>query len=396
VGDDDGVGRYDDARSGQPEGHDEVDVGWLRPPLNWRPRWLVVIGVALIAVALIAVAAGTVIGHGREAPAASAPVTVVEVGHRLLGVTAGWDLFGRGSRQVVRIQFARGRITRTIVPPVQSTGPVSFVAGPGQAIIRPLDFVPGYVVFDGQPARGLRATLSHGGVIVPGPAPGRVWVQAGGGDRALVQLTRLDGSKTGEAIALPAGGPWLLTSDGRGYLLLYGTGVMYDAWPGGLRRITGAVAAVGPTRWLTVECRNQYRCSNVVIDPASGTRRVLPGRPAESVAFPGAIAPDGSAAAIFRVTGAGNPALELLNLVSGAYRRLAVPLDQLSLSPQTLAWSPDSQWLFVVAAHGKLLAINARTQNAYSLGAAIPPINQIAIRNAPRQSRGITSSWHPQ
>jgi hypothetical protein len=195
-----------------------------------------------------------------------------------------------------------------------------------------------------------------------------------------VQLVRLDGSRAGKAIALPAGGPWQLTSDGRGYLLLYGTGVVYDAWPGGLRRITGAVAAVGPARWLAVECRDRNRCSNVVTDPASGTRRVLPGRPAESAAFPGVTAPDGLTAAIFRVTGAGSPALELLNLVSGAYQRLAVPLDQLSLGPQTLAWSPDSQWLFVVAARGKLLAINARTRHADSLGTAIPPISQIAIR----------------
>jgi hypothetical protein len=377
------MGRYDDAHSGQLEGHDEVEFGWSRPSRTWRPCWLVVIGVALIGVA-----AGLLITNRKEPPAAPAPVTVTEVGHRLLGVTAGWNLFGWGSSQVVRIQFARGRITRTVVPPVLSTGPVSFVVGPSQAIIRPLDLVPGYAVLDGQPARALRGALNNGGVTVPGPDPGRVWVllpQADGG-RALVPLVRLDGSRTGEAIALPAGGPWLMTSDGRGYLLQFGGSTVYDARPGGLRQVTGAVAAVGPDRWLTVECGGQHRCSNVVTDPASGTRRVLPGLPAEPAPVPGVIAPNGSAAAVFRDTGAGNPALELLNLVSGAYHRLAVPLDQLSVSPQTLAWSPDSQWLFAVAAYGKLLAINARTQRAYSLGAAIPPISQIAIRNAPRLS----------
>ena len=68
------------------------------------------------------------------------------MGHRLLGVRAGWELFGLGPSEVVRIQLARARITRTVFPGPQSSGPVTLLAGPYQAIVRPLDYVPGYLV----------------------------------------------------------------------------------------------------------------------------------------------------------------------------------------------------------------------------------------------------------
>ncbi len=45
-----------------------------------------------------------------------------------------------------------------------------------------------------------------------------------------------------------------------------------------------------------------------------------------------------------------------------------------------MAWSPDSRWLFVAAADGKLLAVNARTGQAKSLGVTLPAVSQVAIR----------------
>ena len=95
-------------------------------------------------------------------------MTVSEAGHRLLGVRAGWDLLGFGPGRAVRVQLARGRVTQTILPALQSEGPVSFVAGPSQMIIRPWDFVPGYVVPDGEPPRQLTGALGHGGRRFPG------------------------------------------------------------------------------------------------------------------------------------------------------------------------------------------------------------------------------------
>ena len=37
---------------------------------------------------------------------------VMIVGHSLLGVTAGWELFARGPDDLLRIQLAQGQITQ--------------------------------------------------------------------------------------------------------------------------------------------------------------------------------------------------------------------------------------------------------------------------------------------
>lgn len=101
------------------------------------------------------------------APAPAAPssppdVTVTTVGQPLLGVTAGWELFGWGPEGVVRIQLARGRVTRTALPPIASSGPTSFLVGRDWAMVRPLDGVPGYLVRDGRPAAlGIAERTGH-------------------------------------------------------------------------------------------------------------------------------------------------------------------------------------------------------------------------------------------
>jgi hypothetical protein len=112
----------------------------------------------------------------------------------------------------------------------------------------------------------------------------------------------------------------------------------------------------------------------------------LGGPPVASVsaASPGAIAPDGATAALFRVTAGGRVTLHLLNLATGADQPIAIPLDQLSTGPGTLAWSPDSRWLFVITARGGLAAVNAGTLSVEGLGVRLPGLSQIAIRNAPR------------
>ena len=74
-------------------------------------------------------------------------------------------------------------------------------------------------------------------------------------------------------------------------------------------------------------------------------------------------------------------AFELVNLSSGATTRIPVQVSQ-SSSSQTLVWSPDSQWLFAIAANGKLLAVSARSDQVESLGVPLPDFSQLAIRAA--------------
>jgi hypothetical protein len=362
----------------QPGGPDLVQFGSVRRRLPLWPGWL-----ALAAV-LVAGAVTAVVHAGQSPPARSA-VRVTEVGHRLLGVTSGWDLFGLGPDGLVRIELERGRIIRTAVPPLDSTGPVSLVVGPDQAVIRPLDLVPGYLVPDGQPARRLPEPLRHGGVVVPGPAAGQVWVLPA--DSPAMTVYSLLSRTSGASVQLP-GGPWATAADGRGGVLLEsGSGSFYDAGPGGVRPVAAeAVLAVGPARWLEVTCGRPGHCADVAASPAGGTGHVLPGPEARAVQPFGAVSPDGSVAAVFEPAAGGRVVLRLISLTSGATR--SVPLAvRATLGPQALAWSPDSRWLFTAAADGTLRAVNARTSRSRSLGVRLPPLTELAVRNAPARTR---------
>ena len=365
----------------------------------------------LLAAAVLAAVFVAATTHGRKPPAAAAsggtpaaaapaPVVVTELGRRLLGATGSWELFGLAGGEVVRIQPAQGRITRTMIPPLLSTGPVSFLAGPGQVIIRPLDFVPGYLVPDGRPARELRGVLGNGGPVFPGPAPGQVWVPAGSGDHVSLSLARMDGTTLGASYPVPGGDSSLMAAlaDGGGYVLVPGAGGWYDARPGAFHLVTtGAVAAVGPTRWLAVECHGKTHCAPVVIDSASGARRILPGNAlpwwhAGADIFPGTISPDGSTAAVFGTSTAGIPTLHLIDLTSGADDQLAV---QGSPGAGAMAWSPDSRWLFAAASPVQartLIAVNARTRRAADLGVTLPQVSQVAVESTPPAGQRPTAA----
>jgi len=204
-------------------------------------------------------------------------------------------------------------------------------------------------------------------------------------------LVRMDGTETGASVRLPPGrGYSQATPDGRGGVLVWDytetAGTLDDVRPGDFQQIAGNLAAVGPTRWLMldVDCHAGHRCSNVVVDPATGAQHTLPGSSAElQPATPGVIAPDGSAAAIPAIAGASGDrvSLHLLNLVSGSDQQIPVSLDAESAADQALAWSPDSRWLFVVTAQGKLAAVDARTGHVEGLGVSLPRLSVIAVRS---------------
>src|SRR5579859_8050973 len=206
-------------------------------------------------------------------------VSLTILGHPLLGVHARWELFGRGPGVVIRIQFADGRITRTAHPALASGGPVTFVTDAEGALVRPIDFVPGYLIPDGEPAREAPGPLGAGGPVFPGPDARHLWVSSSSGDRMV--LVGMDGRRAGPSITAPPQGspvnPSLVAiHDQAGYLLFPGTGGVYDARPGGTSRVTtGTVLAVGPTRWLTAECDGQARCRPMAIDRSTGVRHPL-------------------------------------------------------------------------------------------------------------------------
>ena len=357
-----------------------IQSGQERPPRR-PPSLRLLAPLVLVLVVLVVAVVAVVVVHAATRRGATrgprGPVQVTDVGHSLLGVRAGWELFGLS--EVVRIQLARARITRTAFPVLLSTGPVMLLAGPHQAIVRPLDYVPGYLVPDGRIARPLRGVLSSGGVVLPGPRPGEFWIESGDGAHMSMLLVGPDGNRLGPAVPTPMSSGWP-SSDGRGYLMVQGSAGVYDEGPGWRRLVTsGAIAAVGPARWLAVECP-QGRCRYLVINPASGSRYLLAGRAsvARSVApFAGAVSPDGQFAAVVVYGRDGSTVLRLLDLVSSAVV-LSVPVN-----PDTLGnavWSPDGRWLFAVSPDGRLLAVNPVTQAVQGLGVSLPRLSALAVR----------------
>lgn len=319
-----------------------------------------------------------------SSPAGGAPISVTDLGHRLLGVHGDWELFARGSGVVVRIEFARGRITRTAVPPLQSGGPVYFVADAAGALVRPIDFVPSWFVPDGRKARRAPGLLGSGGLTFPGPDPRHVWVE----QQRVVQVG-LDGRPTGVRLTLPAGSStYNAIPDGAGHLLATATGGVYDVRPGRTLRVTtGSVLAVGPTRFLVVECDEHARCHRVVVDRTTGGRRTLASRVSASAAQPapegsGVVSPDGTVAAI--PVGSSTGRIALLDLATGATRTLNPSLELPTAGWQVLAFSPDSRYLFALAG-GELYAVDIAGGQVRDLTTALgsrvlPRLEQLAIR----------------
>jgi hypothetical protein len=395
------VARVPGDGSGQ-DGHDEiVEFGAGRSAARrWVPRALL----ACLVLATVATVAVRGLGHQSRPTAGAAPVPppmLTVVGHPLLGVTAGWELFARGPDDLLRIQFAQGRITRTYVPPLETASPdVAFIVGAHEAVIRPFDLVPGYVVPDGGQARPLTGLLADGGPVVPGP-PGSqaAWVTSGSPTSPALSLVTLTGRRSGPIIHFQPGGPQLpdtAVTDGRGDVLVTdGHFDVYDTGPGWGRPVPGPVLAVGPATWLIDVCDAQYRhCRNEVVDVTTGSRRVLPAPATASAPFyffwppTGVISPDGGTAAVAENGRGGRLTVHLIDLRTGATRDLNVPLSAPGsdfalggdASEQSMAWSPDGRWLFVAASGGRLVAVNPRTGRAESLGVSLPAVDQVAIR----------------
>jgi hypothetical protein len=314
--------------------------------------------------------------------ATAIPIPVVsDIGHPLFGAAAGWELIGRGPAGVVVLDPAHGRLTRTPLPGLASSAPVSLVAGRGWVIVRPMDSVPGYLIPDGQAAQPLSGELAHGGPVLPGPDGSTVWVPTATNQGSEVTLVDTLGRPTGPTLAVPRDNSGQYLPDAKGYLIFDGTGGYYDVVPDGLHRITtGALIAAGPTKWLTLECDDQHRCATTVIDRRTGARRTLavvtqPFRPI------GVISPDGTQAAITSTDLAGLTTTHVVDLSNGADHPLSLPSNQ-SSDDGVMVWSPDSRLLFVTTPSGMLYAVDAKTAQPAELDIELPPLTQLFVRAA--------------
>ena len=373
-----------------------------RPP---RPKK----GLALMAAGAVAVA-GVVIsqmGSGTKAtptgappavstttgppapPPLTRPVQVTAIGHPLLPAPAGWELVGYGPAELVRIQLGEGRIIRTQMPSLQSSGPLYLVAGRDRVMVRPLDFVPGYVVPDGQPPDTVTA-LPQGGPAYPGPDANHLWIEVDAGPGSAqreMALVAFDGTPTGQVLPSPDTFP--LAGDGTGYLLFARSDGVYLERPDGMVRVaTGNLVATGPTRFLAEQCDPIPVCHLAVTDRATGAARPLGPYPlvGDGVGSgggvgvsPGQISPDGATAAVTEYSPAG-PVLHLIDLGSGQDRTIGGRVADGYGNSDVMVWTPDSRTLFYLDPLGKLRLVDARTGQVHDLGVALPPLFHLVFR----------------
>lgn len=397
---------------------EQLDIGPDTPGRGPR-RWLLAVAGLVVIGLLIAYGIHTRDGVGKNAaqrsptaptpgspqPSTSAPPrspTVTELDDPLLpGAQPGWELFARtghgmqGPGHMLRIELARGRITRTPIPRLQSGGPVSFVAGRTNALVRPSDAVTGYRVPDGKPARKLTGALAHSGSAIPGPEAGEVWIEHGG----AMRLVRMDEKPLGTSMKVPLRNQAQF-ADGDGYLLVntehHGS---YDIRPSGRKRITaGTTVAVGPTRWLVQPKNARNRCKLRVVNRSTDHRRCLsPTRRQHrhrdyarinNPASMGTISPDGRTAAL--ADGSGKHTVRFVDLATGSTRSSHVSIPDGGLH-QTAVWSPDSRWLFVIDGNHHLVAINQNTGKTHRFGHrftkmfASEYVDQLAFRDADQE-----------
>ena len=322
--------------------------------------------------------------ESSEPPATSQRKSVLEVGP-LLPVRNNWELFARADAEVVRIQPATGRVVRTPVPPLDSSGPVAFVALRSGVLIRPLDSVAGYHVPDDGLPRRLRSALGQGGPVLPGPGPDQLWVASRSRylDRAEMLLVSVGSGATRAAAVLPRDVAYGVTADGSGYFLFRAAGGSYLRVADGYRRVTsGEVLAASRRTLLTAECDQRYRCRHLAIDRRSSARREVQLVPSFAVSLAAAtVSPDGRYAAVLYRLATQPLTLHLIDLATGHDRTIRARPDA-RYGNDSLTWSPDGTYLLVAAANGRLTAVESATGRETPLRLDLPPIRQLAVRPA--------------
>jgi len=316
-------------------------------------------------------------------PTPGRPSTVTSLRPGLLGVGDGWELYARGATEVVRVEFAAGRVTRTPVPELGSPGPVSFLVAADTALVSPLDHVPGYAVPDGQTARPLQGTLAAG-PLLPGPTPDTVWQLGDGFELGtalrLVRLSRSDPARGSvrRVVRLNRSFTDGIAPDGRGSFVYRSAGDLYLHRPVQDERIPGrTLLAAGRKAWLVADCPgDRDRCRPTVIDRATGKRRTLPLRVANRW-LSGAMSPDARYAALAE-TEQGKRSLRLVDLTRGRVDQLPVSLPT-TPGLGVLAWSPDSRYLFAVGRDGAVRVIEASSSTVVFSSAGEPALQQLAV-----------------
>jgi hypothetical protein len=331
-----------------------------------------------------AAAAGVGLSVGRSysawpAPDARTPVVVGELQRPLLRGPP-IDVFGSGREELVRVEAATGRVTRTYLPHVADVRP-DIVPVAGGVLVHRGDDGRTWLVPDGRPVRAVPA-LERRGPMLPGPDPDQVWLMSGPNPNAPMLLVGLDGRVARAGVGVSARLSSYPVPDGSGYPLFFGVEGVYRAGPRGTRRVTsGAVLANGSRAWLVLECDDRGPCSTALVR-RNGSRIPVAIRPNDIAAsVGGALSPDTRRVALHLGAAATDPGLVLVDLFSRDRLRTDTTLAP-GASRRLLRWSPDSGALLTVTSSGTIVAVDpatGRSERLLPLSASVA-VRDIAIR----------------
>jgi hypothetical protein len=301
--------------------------------------------------------------------------TRTDTGGPMLASLTHTELIIHTLDSIVRVDLDRGVVVNTPVPVISSTGPTFMVVGASSVLLRPLDYVTGYLVPDDADAQPLDGRLSAGTLwAYPGDAPGSVWVEPLGARSDRLDLVGFETDFAGTSVEFPNLYPW--GPDGTGQVVLTGVGGAYVTGSKGLTRVTtGDVFAAGPTKWLVRECDEHHACTTATIDRSTGHKDVLNVDSLAEALVPvtGVITADGQSAAIVRPTGE----LEVIDLTSGEQHVVATPA---SVAP---VWSFDGRFLFFVRDANTVSVFDRATGAIMVLPATVDDVEALAVRPAP-------------
>ena len=267
---------------------------------------------------------------------------------------------------LVRIETRAGRMTRTPVASLQSSGPVLLLAGPDRTIVRPWDGLGGSVVRHGRLPEPLTGLLGHGSEVVPGPR-GRIWLLDyvdRRGSRA--RLTDLAGHRVYTTIQLGGGA---IRADGAGGLLYTDVGGWYRViGPSTMRRVTrGAILAVGPRDFLILDCDARRVCSTYLKDRQTGRQRRIGGDRTDHWAS-GVVSRDGRFAAVLLPDAAERSRLQVIDLGDGRVLTDLTSPRGFYLDEGSINWLPDGRLLTLQNGEMVLIDPARRTVQRPDLG----------------------------
>ena len=121
----------------------------------------------------------------------------------------------------------------------------------------------------------------------------------------------------------------------------------------------------------------------MVIDRRSGDRHNVDLALSNVSLWLAAASPDGQYVAVVYAVAHHPLALHVLDLQRGHDRLTTAAVDQ-TLHEGSLAWSPDSDYLFVAGVKGRLWVIKPATGAVSEFPATLPPVRQLAARPVSR------------